>query len=77
MLLSPVKYEHVVSQGGRGELHHQGHVEGLFVGEHPGLLRHGEGEVVILPEPEEDVLQGGAPGFVSFRKSQLQNVLIN
>ena len=73
--LSPVEYEHVVSQGGRGELHHQGHVEGLFVGEHPGLLRHGEGEVVILPEPEEDVLQSGAPGLVSLGESHLQSLV--
>ena len=67
-----MKYEQVVDLVSR-LVHHQGHVEGLFVGEHPGGLRHGEGEVVLVSEPEEDVLQCGAPGLVSLGESHLQN----
>ena len=69
---SPVKYEQVVHLVPR-LVHHQGHVEGLFVGEHPGGLRHGEGEIVLVSEPEEDVLEGGAPSLVSLGESHLQN----
>ena len=67
-----MKYEQVVDLVSR-LVHHQGHVEGFFVGEHPGGLRHGEGEVVLVSEPEEDVLEGGAPGLVSLSEGHLQN----
>ena len=72
MAFSPVEYEHVVRQGSGGQPQHQGHVERLFVGEHPGLLRQGEVEIVSLSEPEENVLQSGATSLVGFSKGNLQ-----
>ena len=68
-----MEYEHVKTKSYPGKCVHHGSIERLFVGEHPGPLRHGEGEVVLVPEPEEDVLQGGAPSLVSFSESHLHN----
>ena len=69
---SPVEYKHVEAQSCPGQPGHHGCIESFFVREHPGLLRHGEVEVVPVPVPEEDVLQGGAPSLVSLSKGNLQ-----
>ena len=68
-----MEYEHVKAKSCPGKCVHHGSIERLFVGEHPGVLRHGEGEVVLVPEPEEDVLEGGAASLVSFSESHLHN----
>ena len=72
--LSPVEYEHVKAQPGPGQSGDHGSIERLFVGEHPGPLRHGEVEVVPVSVPEEDVLQGGAASLVSFSEGNLDRL---
>ena len=67
-----MEYEHVKTKSCPGKCVHHGCIEGLFVGEHPGLLRQGEVEIVPLSEPEENVLQSGATSLVGFSKGNLQ-----
>ena len=71
---SPVEYKHVEAQSCPGQPGHHGCIESFFVREHPGLLRHGEVEVVPVPVPEEDVLQGGAASLVSFSEGNLDRL---
>ena len=70
--MTPVEYEHVKAKPSPGKSVHHGSIERLFVRKHPGLLRQGEVEIVPVSEPEENVLQGGAPSLVGFRKGNLQ-----
>ena len=67
-----MEYEHVKTKSCPGKCVHHGCIEGLFVGEHPGLLRHGKVEIVPFSEPEENVLQSGATSLVGFSKGNLQ-----
>ena len=70
-----MEYEHVKAKYGPWKLVYHGSIERLFVGEHPGLLRQGEVEIVPVSEPEENVLQSGATSLVSFSKGNLQTSL--
>ena len=71
MKFSPVEYEHVEPQAGPRKAGQHGRTERFLEGEHPGLLWHGEVQVVLVSVPEEDVLQSRAPSLVSFSKGNL------
>ena len=72
-----MEYEHVKTKSCPGKCVHHGSIERLFVGEHPGILRQCEVEIVLLSEPEENVLQSGATSLVGFSKGNLQVFLSN
>ena len=66
-----MEYEHVKAKSCPGKCVHHGSIERLFVGEHPGLLRQGEVEIIPVSVPEENVLQSRAPSLVGFSKGNL------
>ena len=67
-----VEDEHVKwTQAAPRALQDLGRLEALLQGEHPVEGVHGEGEVVLDAEAEEDVLQRRAPGLVRLGERDL------
>ena len=71
-----MEYEHVKAKYGPGNTVHHGSIERFFERKHPGLLRHGEAEILPVSVPEENVLQSGAPGFVGFSEGNLKKKIV-